>query len=321
MAQTTASLFLCGAVRTVRGHDSNRSMQNLGEDSIKLGLLENSHAFLRPAVADALAAQTDTRKWQFAVLHLVQSLELAVKAKLHKVHPVFIFEDIDKRKNTISLTGALRRLQCPEVAGVPLPNRDLADIERVVELRNQITHSQFELKVRYAEAKFFEVFAMVARFQAQHLDMEIDQILSTGQMEGLMSIKQALSSIGAQALARIAQEKRATDLVWSCPVCGFESFVIEDGINACYTCRHISSVVECAHCGQLLFEADLENFSDEFDYRKDDGRHTLVNNYGYSVRSACKACGARIREDIREHRASDYYDELEEYYQLGILPR
>jgi len=297
-------------------------MKNPGEDSIKLGLLGNSHAFLRQAVVDALVAQTDARKWQFAVLHLVQSLELSVKAKLQSIHPVFISEDIDKRKNTITLTGALRRLQSAQIAGVPLPEDELARIEGIVELRNQITHSEFELKVRYAEAKFFEVLALVARFQGQHLGIEIDQIISVEEMSGLRSLKKALDEMGAQALSRIDQERRSADLVWECPVCGFETFVIEDGINACYACRHTQNVVACSHCGRFFFEDELVDFSDDFDYCKVDGLYRVVNDYGYKDKSGCESCVKRIREDIRQQRDTDaYYDHLEDYYRLGILPR
>jgi hypothetical protein len=290
-------------------------MTMASQDSVKLGLLENSHAFLREAVANALAARNDVRKWQFAILHLVQSLELSVKALLHRVHPVFIYEDIDKRKQTVSLSGALLRLQCAEIAGIPLAQHELAHIERIVELRNRITHSEFELKAPYAEAKFFEVFALVARFQGQHLDTEIDSILTGAEIGELLSIKKALDEMSAQAASRIAEEKRSSELVWVCPSCGRDTFVIEDDINTCYTCRHVQSVVECHYCKKFHFADDMEDFSGEFDVCKTDGQYEIHNDYGYRKTSACPACVGQIRDDIQQQRDDDYYRYMERMHE------
>jgi HEPN domain-containing protein len=58
---------------------------------IKLSLLENSHAFIREAVTYAVSAKDNARKWQFAVLNLVQALELSLKALLFNIHPILIF--------------------------------------------------------------------------------------------------------------------------------------------------------------------------------------------------------------------------------------
>lgn len=284
-------------------------------ESVKLGLLENSHAFLREAVANALAARDDVRKWQFAILHLVQSLELSVKALLHRVHPVFIYEDIDKRKHTVSLSGALLRLQSAEIAGIPLAQHELAQIERIIELRNRITHSEFELKAPYAEAKFFEVFALVARFQGQHLDTEIDRILTGAEIGELLSIKKALDEMSAQAASRIAEEKRSSELVWVCPSCGHDTFVIEDDINTCYTCRHVQNVAECHYCKKFHFADDMEDFSSEFDVCEMDGRYEIHNDYGYRETSACPACVGQIRDDIQQQRDDDYYRYMERMHE------
>ena len=41
---------------------------------ISLSIVENAHAFLNESVEKALQATDDIRHWQFAILHLVQSL-------------------------------------------------------------------------------------------------------------------------------------------------------------------------------------------------------------------------------------------------------
>ena len=77
---------------------------------IKLNLLENSHAFLIASVTYATDAKDDARKWQFAILNLVQALELSLKSLLSNIHPILIFDNIDNPRNTVNPTQAIKRL-------------------------------------------------------------------------------------------------------------------------------------------------------------------------------------------------------------------
>ena len=90
---------------------------------IKLSLLENSHAFMREAVTYAVSAKDDARKWQFAVLNLVQSLELSLKALLFNIHPILIFENVDNPNNTVGPTQALDRLRNSNIGGITMIGR------------------------------------------------------------------------------------------------------------------------------------------------------------------------------------------------------
>src|SRR3954465_8786953 len=98
-------------------------------DSIQLSLLENSHAFLREAVSKALVATSDIRHWQFAILNLVQSLELSLKAALKAIHPVLVYEEVDNPKNTVTLMRALRRLEDPMIGCLTFSEKDKLKIE------------------------------------------------------------------------------------------------------------------------------------------------------------------------------------------------
>ncbi|MEP0072959.1 MAG: hypothetical protein ABJE79_09655 [Marinomonas sp.] len=54
--------------------------------NISLSIVENAHAFLNESVEKALQAGDDIRHWQFAILHLVQSLELSLKSLLKEIN-------------------------------------------------------------------------------------------------------------------------------------------------------------------------------------------------------------------------------------------
>ncbi|MGO9146804.1 MAG: hypothetical protein ACLQDF_10580 [Desulfomonilia bacterium] len=281
--------------------------------TVHLSLIENSQAFLKEAVEKVLAARADLRQWQFAITALVQSLELSLKELLRRIHPVLIYENIDAPKNTIRPSVAIERLENPKIGNMTFTASEKVRIQRAVELRNQITHSEFELKLEYAAAKFFELFAFIVYFQGRYLDTEIESIVSEDRMAQLISIEKALEELYQKALRRIEEEKIDNAFVWACPDCSRDTFVIKDGIDTCYTCRHREPVVECPYCESLFYEWQMESFFEDLDTDYEEGRTVIHNNYGYNRYSACPDCLPKIKDDIQRQRDIDgYYRAIEE---------
>jgi rubrerythrin len=208
---------------------------------------------------------------------------------------VLIFEDIDKRKQTVSLSTAIERLQAPEIGHITFGEREVRKIRSISELRNRITHSEYDLNPQSAEAQFFGVFAFVSYLQALHLKTEIDAILSATAVERLMTIKHAVDAISEKAMLRIKEEGRDGKWVWVCPQCGAETFVVEDGIDTCYTCRHQEATMECPECHKILFEEELVNISGEFDMDDEGGHYFVVDDFGYGGKErVCPECAKKI---------------------------
>lgn len=283
-------------------------------DSIHLSLLENSHAFLNEAVAKALSATSDIRQWQFAILNLVQSLELSLKAALSAIHPILVYEDIDRPKNSLSSIRALQRLENPKIGGFTFSDRDKVRIRSAIKVRNEVTHSDFDLTGQYAAAKFFEIFAFVSDFQRRHLNTTVADFIPPKDFQQLVQIRKLLEELVSRAKSRIAEEKVNGKFVWACPNCGEDTFVIEDGTDTCYACSHAEPVVECVHCEQLTFETDMESFFEFLDIDHDEGQTFVHNSYGYSNYNACSNCISKIRRDIQGQRAQEEFHRLEEEY-------
>jgi hypothetical protein len=283
-------------------------------DSIQLSLLENSHAFLREAVKKVLEATAEIRHWQFAILNLVQSLELSLKAALRAIHPVLVYEDIDSPKNTVNLRQALHRLENPKIGGLTFSERDKKRIQHAIKVRNEITHSDFALTGEYAAANFFEVFGFVSEFQRRHLDTKVSDIIPGVEFDQLVQIRRLLEELVLRAQSRIAEEKIDSDSIWACPNCGENTFVIEDGADTCYACSHSEPVVECPHCEQLNFEEDMKSFVEALDTDYSEGRLVVFNDYGYSDRSACPDCLLKIKQHIQDRREEEEFHRLEEEY-------
>lgn len=91
-------------------------------------------------------------------------------------HRLFIYEDIDNPSRTVSLTKALERLSSANLGFDDITDTEKQKIQKAVDLRNKITHFEFDCSPEYAGAKFAEVFALVTFLQARHLNVEIDSL-------------------------------------------------------------------------------------------------------------------------------------------------
>lgn len=294
------------------------------DTSIQLSLLDNSHAFLSESVNKALAAQQDVRQWQFAITSVVQSFELSLKACLHRIHPAFIYENIDNRKNTVSLRQAVERLE--NLANVHLSKREASSVKAAVELRNQITHFEYELRSEYAAAKFFETFASVVYFQGRHLNTEIEDIVDRKLLDELLAIEKSRTELAHRARRRIKEENIDGEFVWECPNCLNDTFVAQDEIDTCYTCRFSELVVLCEHCDNCHFESDMQCFEEELDrFRRESGQPGLANPCDYSFNTACPECIDEVVRDIEskceeveiERRSYTWHMLEDEYHNRG----
>lgn len=286
-------------------------------ESVNLSLLENSHSFVNEAVSKALSAQDDVRQWQFAILALVQSAELSLKAALKAIHPVLVYENIDSPVRMVTLHTALARLEHPFIGAIVFSERDKQRIDRASKIRNQVTHSDFELKAEYAAANFFELFGFVSDFQRRHLSTDLSKIIPLSSFESLRKIKKALEELVRRAKARIDEEKIDKDFILACPNCGEDTFIIQDSIDLCYVCSYAEKIVECPQCSRFFFEFEMESFVEDLDVGLEEGRGVIYNSYGYSQYDACPECLSSIRQDIQDQRESDEFHRLEEEYYLS----
>lgn len=279
---------------------------------LKLSLLENSHAFMAEAARNAIAAREDIHRWQFALLNLVQAVELSLKELLRREHHLLIFDNIDTPKNTISLNQALSRIENANILGLTIPEEEKKKIKHAVSIRNKITHFEFEVSEEFAMARFSEIFAFLVYFQGRFLKVEVEDILSSDLLESVIELEKCFTELRHRALKRIEEEGLSLELAWGCLNCGEDTFIVEQGRNICFICRKTDEVVECQHCRELYFESDMESFFDEIDTDYDEGKAYIHNNYGYSEFSACPNCIDGIKEDIEQQRAEDYYHFMEE---------
>lgn len=272
---------------------------------ISLSIVENAHAFLNESVEKALQAGNDIRYWQFAILHLVQSLELSLKSLLKEISEILVYENIENPRNTVSVTKAIQRLEQPMIKGLIFGEDEKNKIIKAIELRNKITHADFEFDELYAEKKYFELFAFVTYFHARYLHTEIENIIPRNNLELLVSVKKSREELLKKALDRISEESISSDLILECPSCTEHTFVIEDNIDTCYLCRQKEEVVECPQCKEFYFDWQVKSFGESMDYQYEEGQTVIYNDYGYSEYYACPKCLPEILEEIQQKRDTE----------------
>ncbi len=187
---------------------------------IRMSLLENAHDFLNESLRNTVRASDDPLAWKFAILNVVQAIELALKARLHAEHPALIYENVDSPKNTVSLAGAVRRLA--GAAQIHLTPREHRSIRKAQRWRDSIVHFEFEMSAYEVESVYVQLFEFLTRFHDEHTDFgplhdQVDPVLWFREAE-LMEFfrREFVTYNGVQVIrswpARIVQAQEETTI-------------------------------------------------------------------------------------------------------------
>jgi hypothetical protein len=133
-----------------------------------MNLLENAYDFLNESLRSADDARERPEEWKFAVLHVVQAIELLLKARLQAAHPVFIYENVDRPGNTVSLSQAVTRIT--GAARIQLTVREQRSIRKAQRWRDAIVHYEFEMSAYEVESVYVQLFEFLMRFHDEHTD-------------------------------------------------------------------------------------------------------------------------------------------------------
>lgn len=228
-----------------------------------MSLLENANSFLVESLSKAIVADEHYIQWKFAILSLIQAIELAIKERLRREHPVLIFTNIDNQKNTVSLETALQRL--PNVSKVDLSERDIKAINTAREWRNLITHHEFKFSVETIKSVYAILFGFCAEFNRKHLDQDLGKILPQELWRCALSVSAYFEELKHRAGIRIKEENDINQWVCPCNQCGASTFVLQPNLaniiayyGLCYVCGHNEELSGCDRCLGLFYFDDLK---------------------------------------------------------------
>ncbi len=225
---------------------------------IALSLIENSHSFLNESLAQAIIAEKKPDYWKYAILHLVQAIELLLKERLRLEHPSLIYKNIDYPKETVSLKFAADRLQ--KIANIKFKKSDLKSIHSASHFRNQIVHYSFSLSIVEIKSIYANLIGFIQNFSIEHHGKNLSQVVDSKIWDEAVEIIDYVHELKKRAEERIKKEKIQSDFLLECKICHQKTFVFQDDINSCYVCGFEDDVIQCMGCHEYCLYEDAIAF-------------------------------------------------------------
>ena len=209
---------------------------------LKMNLIENAFDYLLSAEKYANDRSVGSRK--YGILHLVNGIELLLKARLQKEHWSILFSDIDRASADKFNTGdfvsvdfgtAINRLE--EICGVKIDANDREKLGQLRILRNRIQHFAFSLEQKTLLSLLGYGFSFSIRFARS----ELESLLDKNSKESLQNISVALSRFEEfykNRIADITPELRIAKTLRGCPHCWAEALVLGNGSPKCLFCGY-----------------------------------------------------------------------------------
>ena len=223
----------------------------------KFNLIENAKDSLNHAIEHLGPVKDNTTgDWKRVITDLSHVVELLFKERLRRIHPVFIFNNIDKyplrSAFTVGAEKAFVRLQ--KIDGLNFSDSDKQAVKATREKRNEIEHFEFSLEDQEAKVIVGQTLSFILRFAEEHLELEWNRLcFKNNNWRVLYEYKEFYES-----LKKNAQEKIETygNETIECPFCLNDSFDIDE--EKCLICGHIEDVLICSNewCKEPFFQPE-----------------------------------------------------------------
>ena len=223
-----------------------------------IGLEDNAFSSLEHGVEHYLAG--DDADLKFTVLHISHAVELLLKARLAKAHPLLLLqkpEDDPGRGYTADYTVVVKRLRN---LGVQLTTEDAKSLEFLRLTRNKIEHYEMQGNRLEIEEYVARAIKLLNDFVEKELDIRLEERIKPGiyrEMElVLYSYEERLDRVWQrmdQALPT-RPEERGEYQKGLCDECAEEAVWVpdpqsDDRTVKCYNCDTKFSYWTCDSCG------------------------------------------------------------------------
>jgi hypothetical protein len=228
-------------------------------DRMQFNLLDNALDYLMSAAEHA--KHDERRHWKYALLHLVASLELLVKARLEHEHWSLLFADVDRANETSLRSGDFRSVDfdtaCARLKNIATVHIDKVALQRLEELRklrHRVQHFAIDVDLEQVKSLLAKGINFCVDFCRSNLASDI----GSGEEAAIQEILQHLREFEEFAEERLnaisGDLEKAAD-VWDCPRCWERTLVIGQGQPHCPFCGFETTATELA---QTSGEGPLE---------------------------------------------------------------
>lgn len=147
----------------------------------KLSLLDNAYDYLHNSLYYYhLSIGEDypedyKRFWRFSLTNIVQCIELIFKEVLRREHEIFIYENIDKPKHTVSINTAIQRLK--RLTKMNITEEEESVLKKAIDFRNVVTHYSIDVDVDEFKRIYEVIFEFLYTFHSKAFNFELHEII------------------------------------------------------------------------------------------------------------------------------------------------
>ena len=226
-------------------------------DRLKLTLEDNAISFAEESLSNAIVAKESPQRWKFAILSLVQAIELSLKEVLRREHSFLIYSNVDKPKNTVGIEQATHRLNT--IAGIEITEDDRKAIKAAVRARNNIIHHQVDESVTELKLLFARLLGFLDEFHGKHIDEPIHEKIDDELWRTGAKIKEYGEELFRRAKIQMEKDEISEECLVTCPMCGWDALcAFEPKQDTCYVCGWIETLGICERCNTVLLPDEQE---------------------------------------------------------------
>ena len=222
-----------------------------------MNLIENAKDSLEHAVQHfAFDGEQYVGDLKRVLVDLSHVVELILKERLARVHPAFVWNNVDKYPSTQSYTVpteiAVERLT--KIANIKFSEKERKTIFSCRVLRNDIEHFRFEIEKKEAEIIIGRILSFIFNFSRKELGLTWEQEFKNkdnwDKLIELYEFWEAHSETVEQELV----EKEVP--IFECPSCRANTYNLNS--MQCELCNHAEELVECDACKGLTPESQMD---------------------------------------------------------------
>lgn len=204
---------------------------------LQLDLIDNAIDFLLSAAENA--ELDEPRAWKYGLLHLVDGVELVLKARLQEEHWSLLFQDVNKASNealargdfqSVDLETCFKRLQ--GIAGVTISESEIRDLRSMGGVRNSARHFAIDIELEQLKSYLAKGLNFVLTFADANLQ---DGVPEDARAE-LYAHLQDFQEFTSERMNSIKDVLDALDYATYCDRCDQETVRLSENGPVCLFC-------------------------------------------------------------------------------------
>ncbi len=219
---------------------------------MKFNLIENAKDSLEHSIENMIdKSRPKEGNLKSVIQNLSHAVELILKEKLLREHPILVYTRIDQYPSvdaqTVTTDLAVQRLE--KIVGVTFDDDDKKTIDNSRKKRNAIEHFEFDIPTKEAEVIIGRLLSFILRFSKEHLDLDWQSKLLSNPCWPELKKHSDFWEVHSQKIL-----ERMYDLDFDeCPICLLGSFDMEE--LQCQLCGHRDSYIDCISCKEKFLES------------------------------------------------------------------